>query len=59
MKANIKLDDWQQFIAPNTIPQLSEIPRDLDSVDSCDDDYVYGKEKMRRIYEALCIRFLA
>jgi hypothetical protein len=54
MKAFIKLDDWRQFVSPHSLPHLSAVPKDLDLIDSSDDDYASGKEAVRRVYETLC-----
>lgn len=54
MKAFTKFDDWRQFVSPNSIPHLSDVPKDLDLIDSSDDDYASGRGAVRRVYETLC-----
>src|SRR4051794_6274164 len=51
MKARTPLNAWQPFLAPNTVPHLAQVPKDLDLIDSSDPDYAAGRECVRRVYE--------
>jgi Topoisomerase DNA binding C4 zinc finger/Family of unknown function (DUF6308) len=54
MKANAPLRPWLKFLSPNPVPGLSNVPTDIDMIDSSDDDYIPAKESLRGVYEKLC-----
>jgi hypothetical protein len=56
MKARTPLNAWRPFLAPNVIPNLPRVPKDLDLIDSHDRDYHAGRDSVRRVYEVLAGR---
>ncbi len=56
MKARTPVNAWKPFLAPNVIPVLPEVPKDLDLIDSPDMDYHAGRDTVRRVYEVLASR---
>ena len=56
MKAQTPLNVWRPFLAPNVIPNLPQVPKDLDLIESRDIDYRAGRDSVWRVYEVLASR---
>ncbi len=56
MKARTPPDAWKPFLAPNVIPYLPQVPKNLDLIDSPAMDYQAGRDCIRRVYEILASR---
>ena len=56
MKARTPLNAWQSFLAPNVIPGIRQVPKDLDLIDSTNMYYRVGRDSVWRAYEVLASR---
>jgi hypothetical protein len=51
MMARTPGDAWKPLIAPNTIPQLARVPKELDLIDWNNQYYALGRESVGRLCE--------
>ena len=59
MKARTPVEVWTKFLAPNSIPHLSLVPKEIDLIDSDAMPYALARERIRSVYETLaCEKFI-